>query len=93
MTILEGNTLIEEFMYPNEIIDKYRADTLVYHASWNKLMEVVIAIEEKGGDENELYIFGNCVQLDDKEFVGKTKLEAVWKAVVYWVYWCSQHST
>lgn len=88
MTILEGNTLIDKFMYPNEIIGKYRADTLVYHASWNKLMEVVIAIEEKGGDENELDIFGNCVQLCDEEFVGKTKIEAVWKAVVWW---CSQH--
>lgn len=89
MTILEGNTLIEKFMYPNEIIGKYRAATLVYHSSWNKIMEVVIAIEEKGGDENELDIFGNCVQLGDEEFVGKTKIEAVWKAVVWWV---SQHS-
>lgn len=88
MTILEGNTLIEKFMYPNEIVGKYRVDTLVYHASWNKLMDVVIAIEEKGGDENELDIFGNCVQLGDKEFVGKTKIEAVWKAVSWW---CSQH--
>ena len=40
MTILEGNTLIEKFMYPNEIIGKYRADTLVYHESWNKIMEL-----------------------------------------------------
>jgi len=89
MTILEGNTLIEKFMYQNEIIGKYRADTLVYHESWNKIMEVVIAIEEKGGDENELDIFGNYVQLGDEEFVGKTKIEAVWKAVVWWI---SQHS-
>ena len=89
MTILEGNILIEKFMYPNEIIGKYRADTLEYHESWNKIMEVVIAIEEKGGDENELDIFGNCIQLGDEEFVGKTKIEAVWKAVVWWV---SQHS-
>ena len=89
METFEGNTLIEKFMYPNELIGLYRADTLVYHASWNKLMEVVIEIEKHGGDENELDIFGNCVQLGDEEFVGKTKIEAVWKAVVWWV---SQHS-
>jgi hypothetical protein len=32
-----------------------------------------------------LDIFGNCVQLGDEEFVGKTKLEAVIKAVNWWV--------
>ena len=52
-------------------------------------MEVVIEIEKHGGDENELDIFGNCVQLGDEEFVGETKIEAVWKAVVWWV---SRHS-
>ena len=59
MTILEGNTLIEKFMYPNEIIGKYRADTLEYHESWNKIMEVVIAITILG----KIYLlsFGFCV--------------------------------
>ena len=51
MTTLEGNILIEKFMYPNEIIGKYRADMLIYHVSWNELMKVVIAIEERADGE------------------------------------------
>lgn len=61
-----------------------------YNDSWNWLMPVVDKIEKHGGDENELDIFGNCVQLGDAEFVGNNKMEAVWKSVCWWV---SQHCT
>lgn len=56
-----------------------------YHTSYDWIMPVVSKIESLGGDENEFDIFGNCVQLGDKEFVGKTKIEAIWEAVVWWV--------
>ena len=34
---------------------------------------------------NEIDIFGNCVQIGDKEFVGKTKIEVVIEAVNWWI--------
>lgn len=60
----------------------YSAETLEYHTSWDWLMEVVEKIEEFGGDENEFDIFGNCVQLGDKSFLGTNKIDAVWKSVI-----------
>lgn len=48
-------------------------------------MPVVIKIESIGGDENEFDIFGNCVTIGNKEFVEETKLEAVIKAVNWWL--------
>ncbi len=84
MNTKEGNRIIEQFMFPYDIIDEYRIDQLTYHSNWNELMKVVIEIEERGGDDNEFDIFGNCVQLGDGEFVGNTKIEAVWNAVVWW---------
>lgn len=83
MNTKDGNTIIEQFMFPYDIIGQYRIDQLTYHSNWNELMKVVIEIEERGGDENEFDIFGNCVQLGDEEFVGETKIEAVWKSVVW----------
>ena len=83
MNTKDGNTIIEQFMFPYDIIGQYRIDQLTYHSNWNELMKVVIEIEERGGDDNEFDIFGNCVQLGDEEFVGETKIEAVWKSVVW----------
>ena len=48
-------------------------------------MPVVIKIESLGGDENEFDILGNCVGIGDEEFIGETKLEAVIKAVNWWI--------
>ena len=79
--------------YSQEEIDNeiwLDVEGLQFYDNWNEIMPVVIKIESFGGDENELDIFSNCVQLGDKEFVGKTKLEAVIKAVNWWV---SQHCT
>lgn len=58
---------------------------LPFYNEWNEIMPVVIKIESLGGDENEFDIFGNCVQLGDEEFVGKKKLDAVIKAVNWWI--------
>ena len=60
-------------------------EALPLYNEWNELMPVVIKIEKLGGDDNEFDIFGNCVQLGDEEFVGVDKMEAVWKAVVWWI--------
>jgi len=76
------------YYYNNAEMQDYEG--LPFYNNWNEIMPVVIKIESFGGDENELDIFGNCVQLGDEEFVGKTKLEAVIKAVNWWV---SQHCT
>jgi len=60
-------------------------EALPFYNNWEEIMPVVIKIESFGGDKNEFDIFGNCVQLGDEEFVGKTKLEAVIKAVNWWL--------
>ena len=76
------------YFYNNVDMQDYEA--IPFYNSWDEIMPVVIKIESFGGDENELDIFGNCVQLGDKEFVGNTKLESVINAVNWWV---SQHTT
>lgn len=76
------------YYYNNAEMQDYEG--LPFYDNWDEIMPVVIKIESFGGDENELDIFGNCVQLGDEEFVGKTKLEAVIKSVNWWV---SQHCT
>lgn len=79
--------LVREMFFKNlmdvefELMD---ASDFRFDIDWNWLMKVVVWIEEHGGDENEFDIFGNCVQAGEKEFVGKTKIEATWKAVVDW---------
>jgi len=56
-----------------------------YHTSFDWIMPVVDKIENTGGDNNEFNIFGNRVRLGDEEFVAKTKIEAIWNAVCWWV--------
>ena len=56
-----------------------------YHSSWDWLMPVVEKIESSKREEDEFDIFGNCVQVGDNEFVGKTKIEAVYMAVVEFI--------
>jgi len=77
------NTGGEYYYYNNLEFKDY--DGLPFYNTWDELMPVVIKIESFGGDDNELDIFGNCVQLGDMEFVGETKLDAVYEAVVFWV--------
>jgi hypothetical protein len=72
-----------EYYYYDNGLGEYEA--LPYYNDWNEIMPVVIKIESFGGDENEFDIFGNCVQLGDDEFVGKTKLDAVTKAINFWI--------
>jgi len=71
------------YYYNNVEMQDYEA--LPFYGNWEEIMPVVIKIESFGGDKNKLDIFGNCVQLGDEEFIGKTKLEAVIKAVNWWV--------
>jgi hypothetical protein len=71
------------YYYNNVEMKDYEG--LPFYDNWNEIMPVVIKIESFGGDENEFDIFGNCVQLGDAEFVGETKLEAVIKAINWWL--------
>jgi hypothetical protein len=62
-----------------------------YHSSWDWLMLVVEKIEAiENSDDYEVDIFGNCCQigtLDENSAVGKTKIEAVWLAVIQFIEW------
>lgn len=74
----------EHYYYYNNA-DEQDFDALPFYNTFEEIMPVVIKIESLGGDENEFDIFGNCVQLGEEEFVGKTKLEAIIKAVNWWM--------
>lgn len=67
------------------INNRDKADGLLFDSDWNWLMAVVEKIESFGGDVNEFDIFGNCVQLGDAEFVGRSKIEATYNAVCWWI--------
>jgi len=41
MDTKEANVIIEQYMYPKAVINSYRAESLLYNVSWNKLMKVV----------------------------------------------------
>jgi hypothetical protein len=73
-----------EYYYHNDpVMQGYEA--LPMYNTWDDIMPIVIKIEGFGGDNNEFDIFGNCVQLGDKEFTGKTKIDAVNKAIDWWI--------
>lgn len=55
---------------------------ILYFNEWDDLIPVVEKIESLGGDGYEFDIFGNCVQLGDEDFVGKTKMDAVIKVLI-----------
>ena len=80
--------MIDYYYYNNVEMKSYEG--LPFYNSWNEIMPVVIEIERFLEDGNKFDIFGNCVQLEDEEFVGETKLEAVIKAVNWWI---TQHYT
>jgi hypothetical protein len=65
--------------------NRNKSEGLLFDSDWNWLMVVVEKIESLGYDENEFDIFGNCVQLGNEEFVGKSKIEATYKAVCWWI--------
>jgi hypothetical protein len=77
----------EYYYYNNAEMQDYEG--LPFYDNWSEIMPIVVKIESFGGDDNEFDIFGNCVQLGDKEFVGKTKFDAVNQAVDWWI---SQHN-
>lgn len=60
-----------------------------FHLLWEWLMPVVEKIESiKDSDDYEVDIFGNCCDIGGKiEVVGKTKIEATWKAVTQFIQW------
>lgn len=65
---------------------------LSYHVDWKWLMPVVERIEGiENSDDYEIDIFGNCCDIGGKiEIVGKTKIEAVWLAVIEFIKWYSE---
>jgi hypothetical protein len=77
--------ILDTTFYSYQPDNRYGLESVPHYNTWNDIMPVVIKIESMGGDENEFDIFGNCVQLGDEEFVGKTKMEAVRKAIDWWL--------
>ena len=72
------------------IDNREKSEGLPFDTDWNWLIPVVEEIESYGGDENEFDIFSNCAVIGDgmvgePEFVGRTKIEAVYEAVVWWI--------
>jgi len=80
---IDENTGSEYYYYNNSETKDFEG--LPFYNTWDELMPVVVKIESFGVDDNGLDIFGNCVQLRDMGFFGKTKLEAVYEAVAWWV--------
>ncbi|NTW33877.1 MAG: hypothetical protein HGB12_14890 [Bacteroidetes bacterium] len=104
--IFEGNKLIAEFMeFPYNdseqfIISYYyledrpgTIDDLEYNSSWEWLMPVVekcekIPVCNKGGFA--FIINGTLCAWDCYTFIEKTKLEAVYKAVIAYIKWYNE---
>jgi len=80
---VDKNTGNIYYYYNDPIMRDYLA--LPIFDTWDELMPVVIKIESLGGDNREFDIFGNCVEFDNKEFIGETKIEAVRNAIMYYV--------
>lgn len=83
MKAVNEHTGREYYYYNNAVMKDYEG--LPFYDDWAEIMPVVIKIESLGGDENEFDILGNCVGIGDEEFIGETKLEAVIKAVNWWI--------
>lgn len=67
------------------INNRSKSEGLLFDCDWNWLMCVVEKIESYGGDKNEFDIYGNCVQLGNEGFFGKSKIDATYKAVCWWI--------
>lgn len=71
------------YYYNNHEAKDYEG--LPFYDEWNEIIPVVEKIEKIGGGDNEFDIFGNCVQLGSSEFIGKSKKEAILKAINWWI--------
>ena len=82
--IAKGNELCASFMKISHL--PYNTK-LQFHSNWNWLMKVVEKIESiQNSDDYEIDIFGNCCSIGlDIESVGKSKIEATFKAVVKFI--------
>jgi len=71
---------------------------LLYHSSWDWIMQVVEKIETDGSQEtghNEIHITENTCEIfrmsyvkpQFKNFDNKSKINAVWKTVVQYIQW------
>ena len=60
---------------------------LLFDKDWNWIMFVVEKIEKMNNcsEDNEFDIFGKCVQLGEKEYVGDNKFDATLKAVIDYI--------
>lgn len=72
------------------------AKELPYNTRWDWLMPVVEKIESiENSDDYEVDIFSNCCEIgckDEHSAVGKTKIEAVWQAVIQFILWYNQNN-
>ena len=81
--------LEKKYSWRPGVYDPLRVEHLNYHASWDWLMPVVDKIERiKNSDDYEVDIFGNCCDIGGRfEAIGKTKIEATYKAVIEFIKW------
>lgn len=98
--IIEGNKLIDAFN--DDVLQKcgWADSEMNYHSDWNNLMPVVMEIEAMGVYTSiEKKVNGdNWVTFDsiEENFVSKqwrvkSKIEAVWLAVVEFIKWYNQN--
>lgn len=86
ITPLKGfNENTGDIYYYYSNTEKKDYDSLPFYNTWDEIMPVVIKIENYCRNENKWIISGNCVQTDEKDFYGETKLEAVIKAINWWI--------
>jgi len=95
---VDGNKLIAEFMKQWKGVDCYRYgkdyygfENLRYHLSWDWLMPVVEKIEGLGFtfiiDGVSAYCYEKGKIMEGKSGIAKTKIEAVWIAVIKFIKW------
>ena len=66
-----------------EGLNVYHPLHIPYHQSWDWIMPVVEKLEEFYYPDNPFIVKGKIVKWGDQTFIGKTKLDSIYKSVVY----------
>ena len=81
----ENGIIVKEPTHAGFACEGYNAfGFLLYDDSWEWLMPVIEKIELLHPD-NSIIIYNNFAQINGDEFIGETKLDAAYKAVVYFL--------
>lgn len=105
--IRETNVLIAEFMGINKlssnVLKKALLSDLDYHLSWDSLMPVIEKIEslkenlhsldvQMCVDRIAILVNASPLYVDIRQFSKKSKIEAVYKAVIEFIKWYNENS-